>query len=138
MYDLVADIRQYPVFIPWCEALRVRQENLEDGAGEMIADMVVRYKFFLEKFRSRVELDPDSLSISAFYMDGPFEKLENKWTFIEEGVHSSIVDFSIDFDFKNKILQTLAMDVFDRAFMKMSDAFINRAHVLYGASTPSR
>ncbi len=135
MYDLVADISRYPEFIPWCEALRIRKQNVVDGQGEMIADMVVRYKFFLEKFQSRVELEPDDLTVSATYLKGPFENLENRWHFEDKPEGGSIINFTIDFQFKNRLLQAVAMEVFDRAFKKMSNAFLERAEDLYGVTS---
>ncbi len=132
MYDLVADIDQYPSFIPWCKALRITEENLIEGRRELVADMVVRYKLFLEKFQSRVLLEPTELKISAHYLKGPFETLENHWSFVDKPDGGSVVDFSIDFQFKNKLLQTVAMEVFDRAFKKMSGAFVDRAHAVHG------
>ena len=131
MYDLVADVETYPDFIPWCEALRIRSKDLEEGEGHLIADMVVRYKLFLERFRSKVTLLPETMQISAHYMDGPFRKLENHWKFEDTSQGGSIIHFSIDFEFRNLILQRLAMEVFDKAFRKMSDAFIDRAQDLY-------
>ncbi len=134
MYDLVANIENYPDFIPWCEALRIRKSDLDEmGAGELVADMVVRYKFFLEKFQSKVDLSPENLVGKASYLKGPFKSLNNKWVFEDLAEGGSKVHFFIDFEFKNKILQTLAMEVFDKVFKRMSAAFIDRAHEIYGA-----
>ncbi len=132
MYDLVARIEDYPEFIPWCEALRVRKTNLDPmGKGEMIADMVVRYKFFLEKFQSKVDLCPEELTVLASYLKGPFKKLDNKWIFEDIEGGGSKIEFCIDFEFKNKVLQALAMEVFDKVFKKMSTAFVDRAQEVY-------
>lgn len=130
MYDLVSDVERYPDFIPWCVALRVVERRAEDR--ELLADMIVAYKVFREKFRSRVFLDPDARSIDAHYTDGPFERLQTRWRFEERENGGTRIHFYIDFEFRNFLLQATARGVFEKAFTRMTDAFIKRAHALYG------
>lgn len=132
MFALVADVERYPEFIPWCVALRV----VERGEGTLFADMVVAYKVFRERFRSRVTLDHDAGRITAEYVDGPFRTLRNEWSFRDRPEGGSTIDFLIDFEFRNFILQATAQTVFDKAFAKMADAFIARATAVYGERKP--
>ena len=135
MYDLVADIRRYPEFLPWCKALRVRTEDVDtEGRGLVVADMVARFKGFEERFTSRVALDRPALTIDVSYIDGPFKHLDNTWRFHPLGETGCRVVFDIDFEFRSRLLQMLARTMFERALTKMSDAFVNRADALYGAS----
>ena len=53
MFDLVADVRRYPEFLPWVVATRVKS----DSDSEMVADMLVGFKMLREKFTSRVTKD---------------------------------------------------------------------------------
>lgn len=128
MFALVADVERYPDFIPWCVALRVA----ERGEGTLLADMVVAYKVFRERFRSRVTLDRDARRITATYVDGPFRTLRNDWSFRDREGGGSTIDFLIDFEFRNFILQATAQQVFDKAFARMADAFVARAKAVYG------
>jgi coenzyme Q-binding protein COQ10 len=128
MFALVADVERYPDFIPWCVALRV----VERGEGTLLADMVVAYKVFRERFRSRVTLDPEGARITATYVDGPFRSLRNEWSFRDRAGGGSTIDFLIDFEFRNFILQATAQQVFDKAFARMADAFVARAKTVYG------
>ncbi len=80
MFDLVADVDQYPAFLPWCVALRVIKKDIAEGQGELTADMIVAYKIFREKFRSKVTLDRAHYAIDVSYQDGPFKNLENRWS----------------------------------------------------------
>ncbi len=132
MFALVADIERYPDFIPWCAALRiVSRERL--GASEVaFADMVVAYRVFRERFRSRVTLKPTEGRIEAEYVDGPFRMLRNEWTFRELPEGGSTIEFLIDFEFRNFLLQATAQTVFDKAFSRMADAFVARAETVYG------
>ena len=132
MFDLVADVEKYPEFIPWCIALRVLKKDIAAGNGALTADMVVAYKVFREKFKSQVSLDRANHAIDVTYLDGPFRNLENRWRFTDQTGGGSIVDFEIDFEFKNFLLQATAQAVFDKAFARMSEAFVKRADEVYG------
>lgn len=134
MFDLVADVERYPEFLPWCAALRIRsKKETESGTVQLIADMVARFKGFEERFASRVALNRNALTIDVQYIDGPFRHLENAWRFTPLGDHSCRISFSIDFEFRSRVLKLLASAMFERALMKLSGAFEDRALALYGA-----
>jgi len=128
MYALVADVERYPHFLPWCSALRV----VGRGEGMLTADMIVSYKVFRERFRSRVKLDPQAKRIDVTYVNGPFRNLENRWRFTDKPEGGSVIDFDIAFEFRNFLLQATAQAVFDKAFARMSEAFVRRAEEVYG------
>jgi coenzyme Q-binding protein COQ10 len=142
MFDLVADVRRYPEFLPWCKALRVRSDDVDTaGNGLLVADMVARFKGFEERFTSRVALDRANLAVDVAYIDGPFRHLRNTWRFTDAGQGRTRVAFTIDFEFRNRLLQLLANSMLERALMRLSQAFIERANALYGTtdgSAPSR
>lgn len=134
MFDLVADVRRYPEFLPWCHALRVKSEDISaDGRGLLIADMIARFKGFEERFTTRVSLDRPNLAVDVAYIEGPFKHLVNTWRFVPLSEGRSRVVFTIDFEFRSRILQLLARSMFERALVKLSDAFVKRADALYGA-----
>ena len=131
MFDLVADVKSYPEFLPWVIATRIRSDS-ETG---MVADMVVVFKAIREKFTSRVEKKRPT-SINVHYVDGPLSDLDNDWAFkaVEGGCE---IDFCVDFTFRNRIFERLAGAYFDHAFRMMMAAFEKRAHDLYGNSSSS-
>ena len=62
MFELVADVKKYPEFVPLCSALTVKSSNeKDDGAIVLVADMTVAYKIIRETFTSRVTLDRPNL-----------------------------------------------------------------------------
>ena len=131
MYALVADIESYPKFLPWCAAARIRSRRPE-GAKEIVeADLVVSFKVFRERFGSRVTLDESAHHIRTEYIDGPFRYLESDWYFTpaESGCE---VAFSVDFEFRNMVLQTAIGLVFNDAMQRIVRAFERRAKELYG------
>ncbi len=132
MFDLVADVEQYPQFVPLCERLRVRQrQEREGGIMVVIADMTVAYKFVRETFTSRVTLDRNNLQIRVEYLDGPFSKLDNRWTFQAIGEGASTVAFFISYEFRSRTLGLLMGAMFDQAFRRFADAFERRADQVY-------
>src|SRR3974377_1975306 len=81
IFDLVADIERYPEFVPLCRSMRVRRRFQEEGREVVVAEMTVAYKVLRETFASRVSLDREGLTIDVAYLDGPFSRMENRWTF---------------------------------------------------------
>ncbi|MBO9476881.1 type II toxin-antitoxin system RatA family toxin [Shimia sp. R11_0] len=134
MYDLVADVAAYPKFLPWCAAARIRSctpTQTEWGASEeMLADLVISFKVFRERFGSRVILCPDAKHIDTEYLDGPFKYMKSTWDFadVDDGVE---VKFFVDFEFKNIILQKAIGLVFFEAMNRIVAAFEERAQTLY-------
>ena len=134
MFDLVADVGRYPEFVPLCTGLRVRNRRTDGQWREtLIADMSVGYKMVREKFTSRVVLDKQRLRVIVEYIDGPFQRMENIWTFRDEPDGArSLVTFFIDYEFRSRTLGALMGSMFDTAFRKFSQAFEERADTVYG------
>lgn len=136
MYDLVADIESYPQFLPWNSAARIRsRRETPEGAEEVAADLVISFKVFRERFGSRVLLWPADedglLRIDTEYLDGPFKYMRSGWTFRDRPEGGCHVDFFVDFEFKNAILQRLIGVVFTEAMRRIVRAFEERARTLY-------
>ena len=133
MFDLVADGEKYPEFVPLCSALRVKSRTDKgEGITVLIADMTVAYKIIRETFTSRVTLERPKLQILVEYLDGPFKRLQNRWTFRPTGETACEVEFFIDYEFRSRMLAMLMGAMFDTAFRKFSVAFERRADQVYG------
>ena len=134
MFDLVADVERYPQFVPLCQALRVRKRTQEgEGKEVIVADMTVAYKFIRETFTSRVTLERPKLEILVEYLEGPFQKMTNKWSFRPQGDDASDVEFFISYEFRSRTLGVLMGTMFETAFRRFSAAFERRADEVYGA-----
>jgi coenzyme Q-binding protein COQ10 len=133
MFDLVADIRKYPEFVPLCSALTVKSRNeKDDGTIVMVADMTVAYKIVRETFTSRVTLDRPNLRIFVEYLSGPFKRMHNRWIFYPAGDSACHVEFFISYEFKSRALAMLMGAMFDAAFRRFAVAFEQRADAVYG------
>ncbi len=140
MFALVSDVEAYPKFVPLCEAMRVRRRSsLSEGIDVVVAEMRVGFHAICERYTSRVTCNAPKLEISVEYLDGPFTKLDNRWSFRDDapgprGEPRSVVDFFIAYEFKSRALGLLMGAMFDAAFHKYADAFIKRADEVYGRS----
>jgi len=130
MFDLVADVGRYAEFLPWVTAVRIRSNS----DSQMVADVIVGFKGLRETFTSKVAKERP-LSIHVDYVDGPLKHLHNDWKFRPDGEGGTLVDFCVDFAFKNRVFEMLAGQVFDRALRKMINAFEERAARLYADSS---
>lgn len=132
IYDMVADIEAYPEFLPWCSAARILQRS----DHMVIADLVIRFKAFHDKYTSKVTLtspEPGQEGrIDVMMVQGPFNHLTNLWVFREHPEGGTELEFSIDFSFKSVLLEKMIGSFFTLAFTKMSKAFEERAHALFG------
>lgn len=137
MFDLVADVERYPEFLPMCENLKVLSRGqLADGGEEIVAAMAVGYGPVQETFTTKVRLDRANHRILVNYVDGPFRRLENTWTFVPH-LTGCRVDFSIVYEFRSIALGLVMGAMFDKAFRKFAEAFESRADVVYGRPNPA-
>ena len=129
MFQVVADVEQYPKFLPWVVALRVLAREHVKSRDVLTAEMAVGYGALREKYTSRVLLDPAARTIDVAQTSGPFKQLENHWRFTPEG-EGCRVDFSLAYEFKSKLLNAVAGAAFGKVYVRMADAFEARAKSL--------
>ncbi|HVL29549.1 MAG TPA: type II toxin-antitoxin system RatA family toxin [Sphingomicrobium sp.] len=132
LFDLVADVARYDEFLPWVVAVRIRSSS----ETETVADLVVGFNAFKERFTSRVRKERPS-RIEVDYIEGPLKYLHNEWRFEPAADGGTDVHFSVDFAFRSRIFEALAGQMFDRALRRMIGAFETRAAALYGISRSS-
>jgi coenzyme Q-binding protein COQ10 len=132
LFELVADVARYDEFLPWVVAVRVRSSS----EAETVADLVVGFNAFKERFTSRVTKQRPG-RIVVDYVEGPLKYLKNEWRFDPAPDGGSDVFFSVDFAFKSRLFESLAGAMFDRALRRMTGAFEQRAAALYGISKSS-
>ena len=130
LIEMVLDIEKYPEFVPWCLNSKI-YTNIDKGKiVEITADLTIGKSFFNETYKSFVIYDKSSDSIHVTNMEGPLKHLENKWFFKQSGENSQ-VEFHVDFELKNKILNMFMTKTFDIGLKKIADAFEKRAIDLF-------
>ncbi len=136
MFDLVADVERYPQFVPLCRSLSVRKRTTDgEGREVIVADMTVAYKLVRETFTSRVTLDRPKQQILVEYLQGPFQKMNNRWSFRPAGEHACEVEFFISYEFRSRALGLLMGAMFDAAFRRFATAFERRADEIHGRAS---
>ena len=130
LYALVADVESYPKFLPWCMSCRITHRDPNQNI--FYADLIIGYKMIREKFGSKVVLnEPDSIRVE--YLHGPMKYLSNEWKFIRNDDGSCTIDFYVDFEFRNPILQKMMGAFFHEIVRRMVGAFESRASTLYSS-----
>ena len=130
LIDMVLDIEKYPEFVPWCLSGKIYTKIDKGDTVEITADLTIGKSFFNETYKSFVIYDKSTDSINVTNIGGPLKHLENKWNFRHTG-DSSEVDFHVDFELKNKILNILMAKSLNLGLKKVADAFEKRATQLF-------
>jgi len=133
MYAVVAGVEDYPAFLPWCLALRVLSRERVKDRDVLRAEMLVGFGALRERYISRVILDASARTVDVAHIEGPFRQLDTHWRFTPEGTGCK-VDFSIAFEFSNRLLGAVAGRAFAHVLVKTTDAFETRAKALSNQS----
>jgi len=122
MYDAVMDIDAYPQFLPWVAEARILTREEDQLSAELVAELAgMRHSFkTIDRFM------PGKL-VEIRLLEGPFKFLESLWSFEKLGDSSCRVHFSIEFEFKNMMLDMVASPIFTTACRSMVHAFEKRA-----------
>ena len=130
LIDLVLDIEKYPTFVPFCLGAKIYSRKEQGDLLLIVADLTIGKSFFNETYKSLVVYEKSADAIHVTNIDGPLKHLENKWFFKKNGENSE-VDFHVDFELKNKILNIFMTKTFDIGLKKIADAFEKRANNLF-------
>ena len=133
LIDFVLDIEKYPEFIPFCIDSKVYETNDNGNEIEIIADLTIGKRPFIDTYKSDVRYDKKNDSIHVTNIDGPLKHLENNWKFVEKD-NLTEVKFDVDFEIKNKFLNSLMVVSFQFGLEKIADAFQKRAEELFNNS----
>ena len=129
IYALVADIKRYPEFLPWCKGSRIKEAH----EHEVIAELTMGFGFMQTAFTTRNRNRPGK-EIRMELMEGPFERLEGTWRFRPEDCKKTRVTLDLRFQFAEHKLEALFDSAFKKAMEQILTAFTQRAHALYGSS----
>lgn len=122
--SIVLDIEKYPEFLPWCSKAKIISKNDD----YVTAELEITFKGFTESYISKVyhTMTDEQYLIEVVAISGPFKHLKNVWS-INNANNCSEVKFSIDFEFKSRILDMVIGMIFSTTTEKMITAFESRA-----------
>ncbi len=125
LYNLAADVTQYPSFVPWCQSARV----LRWHGAVFDAELEIGYGILSETFTTRVTGTPNS-HLQMEPLSGPFKEFAGQWRFEELPTGGTRVQLEVRFEFSSRLLQLTAGAVFERATQSIIVAFEQRAQVV--------
>jgi coenzyme Q-binding protein COQ10 len=131
IYDLVVDVENYPLFLPWCKNAHITKYISDSNFH---AELLINFKNIFEKYTSDVVFLQKSASeyfVEARAIKGPFKNLVNQWKISEIDHKKTQVEFFLEFEFNSILLTKMLGAIFSSATQKMMNAFENRAINLY-------
>ena len=128
--EMVLDIEKYPEFVPWFLGGKIHSKTDKGDTIEIKADLTIGKSFFRDTYKSFVVYNKSEDTIRVTNIDGPLKHLENNWFFSQDG-DTSKIEFHVDFELKNKILNILMIKYFDLGLKRIGDAFEKRAIQLF-------
>ena len=134
LIELVLDIEKYPEFVPFCFDAKMYENKKDGDLQKIIADLTIGKGPFKDTYKSDVAFNKKTDSIYVKNIEGPLNHLTNNWTFSDKNNGITEVTFDIDFEIKNKFLNSLMVVSFQFGLEKIADAFQKRAEELFGNS----
>ena len=127
MYALVEDFLAYPDFLPWCigATLHFRDDETIEASLELQRSGIKK------SFTTRNTLRP-GVAMGIVLVGGPFRHLAGGWRFEQLGEDGSKVSLELDFEFENRVTDTLFGRYFESTCNSLIDSFTQRAHEIYG------
>ena len=127
---MVLDIEKYPEFVPWCIEGKIHDKKESEDLIELRGDLKVGKRFINETYASLVLYYKKKDKILVTNIDGPLKHLQNEWKFKEIN-NATHLEFDIDFELKNNLLNAIMKRSFNFGLSKIADAFEKRALELY-------
>ena len=130
LIKMVLDIEKYQEFVPWCLEGKVYEKNESKDLITFNGDLKVGKSILNETFSSHVSYYKEKDKIIVTNLDGPLKHLKNEWKFKEIN-NSTQLEFFIDFELKNSILNSIMKKSFELGLNKIAKSFEERAIKLY-------
>ena len=130
LIEMVLDIEKYPEFVPWCMEGKILDKNESTDLITFNGNLKVGKSILNETFSSHVSYHKEIDKIIVTNLGGPLKHLKNEWLFKEVNNNTQL-DFFIDFELKNPILNGIMKKSFELGLGRIAKAFEKRAIKLY-------
>lgn len=126
MFDLVDAVEDYPAFLPWCAGTEVTYRD----AAVTRATLRISYRGIRQAFATENNKQyPEVMTLRL--IEGPFRALDGEWRFTRIGSEGCRIDFRLEYEFTNRLLEKLVGPVFGYIAGTLVDSFLKRADQLY-------
>lgn len=142
MWRLVDDIPSYPQFLPWCGGSEVHPSDggqipnrglTSNDLNEAVATLYINYHGLRQQFTTSNTTAPGEWVLMEL-VKGPFEHLRGEFRFTALGDQACKIAFSLEWTFKNRLLEKVVGPVFHHIANTMVEAFVARAAAVYGSA----
>ncbi len=133
LYSLVIDVEKYPDFVPWCNESKILTSKDDIIEARLGIKFGIFSKSYISEIKHGVYKD-NNYFININQKEGPFEYLKTNWDFIQQSEFKSLVTLKMEFEIKNKLIESVLGAIFDSTTNSMIEAFENRAKEIYGDS----
>ena len=130
LIKMVLDIEKYPEFVPWCIEGKLYDWNETNDLITFNGDLKVGKSILNETFSSHVTYYKEKDRVIVTNLNGPLKHLKNEWNFKEIN-NSTQLEFFIDFELKNPILNGIMKKSFQLGLNKIATAFEEMAIRLF-------
>lgn len=127
MFDLVAQVEDYPKFLPWCGGVKL----IERSEDKLVASVQINFHGVKQSFTTANHNQRPTL-MKMQLVDGPFKVLDGTWSFKALREDACKIDFDLHYEFSSMLLERLIGPVFGMIANSMVDSFCKRAETVYG------
>jgi ribosome-associated toxin RatA of RatAB toxin-antitoxin module/CRP-like cAMP-binding protein len=122
MFDLIEQAEHYPQFIPWCTDAQILERTDEIVAARLsmrVAGLTLTLQTRNPKRR------PEWLALRM--VSGPLRRFEGEWRLMPLNAAACRIEFTLQYEFADRLTERLAGPVFARMADTMVDAYVARA-----------
>jgi ribosome-associated toxin RatA of RatAB toxin-antitoxin module len=127
MFALVDRVEDYPQFLPWCGGVDVKTRSEEN----LVATLKINYHGLTQSFTTENSNTPPTAMVMRL-VEGPFKQFEARWHFKPLADDACKIEFNMEYEFSNRLLETIIGPVFSMIANSFVDSFCKRAEVVYG------
>tara|TARA_B100000949_G_scaffold233936_1_gene251615 strand:- start:336 stop:770 length:435 start_codon:yes stop_codon:yes gene_type:complete len=122
IFNLINQIDKYSDFLPWCKKSKI----ISDTNNAMIGVITVSKNFADWTFTTKNNYIINK-KINLRLVDGPFSHLSGCWNFSEIDKNNTLINFNLEYEFSNKIIELTLKPVFSSIMSSILDSFISEA-----------
>lgn len=127
MFALVDRVEDYPQFLPWCGGVEVKERS----EHKLIATLKINFHGVRQSFTTENTNNPPH-SMTMQLLEGPFKHLHGTWQFKPLREDACRIDFDLQYEFSNKLIEGVIGPVFNMIATSFVDSFSKRAEQVYG------
>ncbi len=125
VFDVVADIERYPLFIPGCHRARI----LSRDGSRWLVEQEVGLRGWRWRFRTQALIErPESIVIES--AERPFRSLQQVWKFEAASTAACRLTLDVDYSLRGGPAARLLEVMFNEAFRQAVTAFERRVREL--------